>query len=147
MPAGERAILIAAAQHGECSREQLSILTGYKRSSRDAYIQRLAGRGLVAVAGTIRPTDAGIKALGSDYEPLPTGRALQRHWLDRLPEGERKTLQVALDNYPRAVARSEIDNVTGYKRSSRDAYIQRLRTRQLVTIEVRGEVRASDNLF
>jgi chromosome segregation and condensation protein ScpB len=76
-----------------------------------------------------------------------TGRALQTYWLHRLPEGERKTLQVAISAYPSSVDRADIDKETGYKRSSRDAYVQRLRTRRLITITGRGEVRASDNLF
>ena len=41
LPKGERACLIAMAQHPDgVTREQLTVLTGYKRSSRDAYIQR-----------------------------------------------------------------------------------------------------------
>ncbi len=36
---------------------------------------------------------------------------------------------------------------TGYQRSSRDAYIQRLKARRLVAIEGRGLVRASEELF
>lgn len=38
-------------------------------------------------------------------------------------------------------------NATGYKRSSRDAYIQRLKARRLVTIMGRGELRASEDLM
>ena len=148
LPPGEKATLIAASQYADgITREQASILTGYKRSSRDAYIQRLIGKGYVEVqSGNVVATDAGVEALGSDYEPLPTGEALQRYWLDRLPPGERAVLETLIPAYPQALEREAIDKVTGYKRSSRDAYIQRLKARQLVTLD-RGGVRASDVLF
>jgi hypothetical protein len=37
--------------------------------------------------------------------------------------------------------------MTGYKRSTRDTYIQRLQSRRLVEIVGRGEVRPSEMLF
>lgn len=147
LPVGERAVLIAAAQYEGVDRDQLSVLTGYKRSSRDAYIQRLREKGYIEVSGqTVTPTDAGRDALGSDYAPLPTGPDLQAYWQQRLPEGERKILSELIAAYPNALPRSDLDDATGYKRSSRDAYIQRLKSRRLV--ETRGsEVAASETLF
>lgn len=55
---GERAVLTAIAQHSHagCSREQITVLTRYKRSTRDLYIQRLVRRRLVTV------DRAGVKA-------------------------------------------------------------------------------------
>ena len=149
LPKGERIMLTAIAQYPDgAERDQLSILTGYKRSSRDSYIQRLQAAGFVEVAGgTIRATDAGVDALGPDFEPLPTGDALREYWLDRLPEGERRILSAILDAYPDTVARDVLDEATGYKRSSRDSYIQRLQSRRLVESIGRGEVRASQTLF
>jgi hypothetical protein len=150
LPRGELATLKAIAQYPNgATREQLSVLTGYKRSSRDAYIQRLKEKGFAEIMpdGPLVATGHGIAALGSDYEPLPTGVQLQDYWLGRLPEGERAVLHFLLGVYPASPSRDKIDEVTGYKRSSRDAYIQRLKSRQLVTIESRGEVRASDHLF
>lgn len=148
LPVGERATLIACAQTpGGCTREQLTILTGYKRSTRDAYIQRLREKGY-AEAGreSITATAAGIDALGSSYEPLPTGAALREYWIGRLPDGERKVLQVILDRHPDTVERDTIDDQTGFKRSTRDAYIQRLKTRQLVKV-YRDGITAADALF
>lgn len=147
LPPGERATLIACAQHGSCVREQLSILTGYKRSSRDAYVARLREKGYVEADGErVVATQEGVNALGNDYQPLPTGEDLQRYWLDRLPPGEKAVLEVALKAYPDAVARDAIDEVTGYKRSSRDAYIARLSARQIIQA-ARGEIRAAQELF
>lgn len=148
LPRGEKACLICAAQQdGGATREQLTVVTGYKRSSRDAYVQRLREKGYIQQDGDrVVATEEGIAALGSDYEPMPTGEALRAFHLQRLPEGERRVLELLISVYPDAKARDEIDEATGYKRSSRDAYLQRLTARQLVT-GGRGEVRASDQLF
>lgn len=148
---GEVAILTAVAQHelGGVTREQLTVLTGYKRSSRDTYLQRLSAGGHIQIlpAGDIVATDAGRAALGPDFEPLPTGAALRDHWLARLPEGERRILALLLEAYPKAVEREGLCEHTGYQRSSRNTYLQRLKARQLVQDAGRGTVRASDRLF
>jgi uncharacterized protein len=149
LPEGEQKILTAIAQYsdrGGADREQISILTGYKRSTRDAYIQRLGTKVLVEIqGGKLFATADGISALGN-FEPLPTGQALQQYWLERLPQGEAAILRVLLDNYPATVARDHISDVTGFKRSTRDAYIQRLGVKKLVSSNS-GGVGASENLF
>jgi hypothetical protein len=147
LPPGERAVLTAAIQFGEVERDQLSVLTGYKRSSRDAYIARLIGRGYLAqgARGTIAPTQEGREALG-EIDPLPSGPALREYWRQRLPDGERKILEILVANYPDSVTRENLES-TGYKRSSRDAYIARLKSRRLVEDEGGGSIKASSNLF
>lgn len=149
LAAGERKVLVAIAQNpGGVRRETITVVTGYKRSSRDTYIQRLSQKGLVAPAGDrVVATEAGVTELGDDFEPLPTGPALRDQVLRDLPEGEAKVLQVLIDHYPDLVSRDEIDVVTGYRRSSRDTYLQRLRLRELVEVAKGGVVRARDNLF
>lgn len=146
LPTGERAILTATLQLGSVTREQLTQLTGYKRSSRDAYIQRLAQRGYVEVGSEIVPTQSGVAAL-PNVEPLPTGDDLLRHWLGKLPEGERRILEEVAANHPAPVSRESLSEKTGYQRSSRDAYIQRLAARRLLELVGRGEVRAAAILF
>lgn len=144
---GEAKILTAIAQHTDgVDREQLTVLTGYKRSSRDTYLQRLNAAGLVGVGPPITATAEGVAALGSDFEPLPTGVELQSYWLDRLSGGERAILELLLQDYPHIVSRDQISARTDYKRSSRDTYIQRLRARQLITVSGHG-VSASEKLF
>lgn len=145
VPKGEHAILRACAEHPNgCTREQLTVLTGYKRSSRDAYIARLLGKGYVVLEGArVRITESGEQSLG-EYTPLPRGSALLRHWLDRLPNGESKILSIVAEAYPNAISRDGID--AGFKRSSRDAYISRLAARELVKTSS-GGVRASETLF
>lgn len=147
---GERITLIAIAQHpAGVTREQLTILTGYKRSSRDAYLQRLRASEYVAIAvneGTIVATESGIAALGNDYEPLPTGDRLREYWMQRLSGGERVIFEVVCRAYPHAIKRTDIDQQTEYQRSSRDAYLQRLTARRLI-LNGRDGVKASEELF
>lgn len=149
LPAGEKLVLAACAQYANgATRQQVTINTGYKRATRDAYILRLKGRGLVDQNGErVMATTDGIAALGSAYEPLPVGDALRSLVLSRLPEGERRVLQILIDGYPNAVDRDAIDAEAGYKRATRDAYILRLRLRELVEVTGPGLVRASDDLF
>lgn len=144
---GEFKVLVAIAQHDEgVDREQITILTGYKRSTRDAYIQRLAAAGFIDIGPPITATDAGFNKLPADFEPLPTGKALQEYWLNSLPAGERSVFELLINSYPSGCSRDTISDHTSYKRSTRDAYIQKLRVRKLISI--RGtEVFADKRLF
>ncbi len=146
---GEFCVLTAVAQYAEgATREQLTVLTGYRRSSRDTYLQRLRQAGLVGDrGGVLLATEAGVARLGPDFEPLPTGAALREYWLARLPEGERRILVVLLAAHPKSVDRESLGEATEYKRSSRDTYLQRLLARRLVEAVGRGEVKAADVLF
>jgi hypothetical protein len=150
LPQGESAVLRALAQYPEgADRSQLSILTGYKRSTRDRYIQFLAQKGfaLAVQDGLLRATPEGVMALGDDFEPLPTGLALQEYWLRRLPEGERRILEVLLEASGEPVMRETLTDATGYKRSTRDRYLQFLAARRLVESKGGGEVKAAALLF
>jgi hypothetical protein len=109
---------------------------------------RLKGRGYVDQSGDrVIATPSGIAAIGGDYQPLPTGDALRATVLSRLPEGERKVLEVLIGAWPHSVARDTVEQETGYKRATRDAYILRLRVRELVETVGPGEIKASDDLF
>ncbi len=152
LPPGEHAVLTATLQYQQhgLERMRLGILTGYKRSSRDAYVARLAQKGLVELrGGLLYPTAAGRTAMNGQYEPLPTGHALIGYWRNRLPEGERVLFDTILSigGGSGDVMRDIIDERTGYKRSSRDAYLTRLKARGLVEFSGRGTVRASEHLF
>lgn len=145
---GESAVLICLAQHRHegCSREQLSILCGYKRSTRDRYVQLLMQRGLCTAGdGRIWITPAGVAALGKNYKPLPTGRALREYWLQKLPQGEKAIFEHVLRD-ARGVTRERLSELTGYKRSTRDRYIQLLQTRELIE-RGGGIVKAKSELF
>lgn len=149
LPIGELKVLTACAQYPNgLRRDQLTVITGYKRSSRDAYIQRAKEKGLLVQNGDrILPSEAGIEKLGSNFTPLPTGEDLQNYWLSNLPQGEAAILQMLIDAYPDSVSRDELSQKTGYQRSSRDAYIQRMASKEIVVAVGRGEVKASETLF
>lgn len=149
LPKGESALLRAVAMYPEgADRSQLTVLTGYKRSSRDAYISRLIPRGYVRMQGSlIVATDEGIASLGDSFEPLPTGQELVDYWMARLPEGERKLFEILVRENGEAIERSKLDEESGYQRSSRDAYLSRLAAKKLVEFAGRGEVKAAGMLF
>ncbi len=147
LPKGERIILIAIAQHPDgVSREQLTVLTGYKKTSRDVYLTKLRSRGLATRGPTTKATDDGVAALGDHFEPLPTGDRLRQYWLNKLPKGEALLLRALVDAYPDWIDREILGEAAGYKKTSRDVYIQKLRARRLVET-ASGEARATDILF
>lgn len=133
MGAGERTVLIAVAQNADgMTRNNITVHTLYKRSTRDAYIARLAQRGYVVTIGTkIKTTESGIEALGNDYEPLPQGPDLVKYLEKRLPNGEWEILNLLLNN-PAGLERESITEMLNFKRSTRDAYIARLSARELI---------------
>jgi hypothetical protein len=148
MPEGEGRVLTAVAQQkGGATRQQISLTAGYKRATRDAYLQRLRTKGYVRIDGAlVLATPSGIKALGPYFVPLPTGQALREHWAKELPEGESKVFMIAVRAYPRTVSRDSVSTASGYKRATRDAYIHRLVTRQLLRTSSEG-ITAAHELF
>lgn len=145
LPKGELAIMKAIAQYPNgASREQLTQLTGYKRASRDAYILRLKGKGFIT--GDLTPTQSGIDALGGNYEPLPTREALIQYWLNKLPKGQKVYFFIAVNNDGNWITKSEADTKTNFQRSSRDAYLNRLRARNLIEVKD-GAFRAHPDLY
>ncbi len=146
LPVGERKILTACAQFDGVAKEDLTVLTGFKRSTRDAYIQRLREKGFVEDSnGIVTATGEGIDALGH-YDPLPVGDDLRDYWLARLPEGERRILEILVAQYPNFISREDLEEPTGFKRSTRDAYLQRMKPKRIVEFG-NGTVRASEKLF
>lgn len=149
LPTGEAKILRACAQYPNgLMRDQFSVLTGYKRSARDTYISRLKTKGYVSQENEkITATQEGIDALGKDFKPLPRGADLQEYWLNILPQGERSILELLIEAYPQAISRDQISESTPYKRSARDTYISRMRSKEIILIESGGLLKASNNLF
>ena len=145
---GEKACLTAAAQYdGGVERNQLSILTGYKRSTRDAYVLRLKNKGFIQDRGDkILATTEGISALGS-FERLPEGPELQDYWRGKLPQGEKKIFEFLLPHKTNPVDRESITDATGYQRSTRDAYIMRMGAKKLVEQAGPGQVKLASFLF
>lgn len=148
LPAGEAAVLSAVLWYpAGIRRNQLTVITGYKRSTRDAYIQRLRERGYVQANGdAICATSAGMAAMPT-VGPLPSGEALQQFWREKLPAGERRVLDQLITFYPDACSRDVLSEATGFQRSTRDAYLQRLAAKNLVIEPERGKVKAARELF
>lgn len=150
LQAGESAVLKAVAQLSDSgiTRPHITALTGYKKSTRDRYLLTLKSRGLVRdEGGKIYAEPAGVQALGPDFEPLPTGEALQRHLMQTLPEGEKKILAALIEAYPDGLERDAITEATGYQKSTRDRYLLYLSAKELVDTSQKGFVIASDKLF
>lgn len=147
LPKGEAQILAACIQFPNgLRREQLTVLTTYKRSTRDRYVLYLKEKGFVDQVGDlVVATDAGRSAL-PDAQPLPTGDELRDHWLAQLPEGERKLLEVCIAAYPDAVSRDALTQQTGYQRSTRDRYLLYMFNKQVI-VRDGSSVRASQDLF
>lgn len=144
---GERTILTACAEHESgCTRTQLTILTGYARSTRNKYLQFLQAKGFIEQnSERVYATETGIQALG-DFEPLPKGEALREHWLKNIAQGEAAILRVIIEGYPEHVDREYISERTSLARSTRNKYLQYLTAREIVTSNSEG-VRAADTLF
>ncbi len=148
LPPGELSILTACAMHvSGLSRQQLTTICGYKRSSRDQYILRLKQKMLITdEQNKITATKDGFKILGPNFKKLPVGIELQKYWLNVLPTGEKNILERLIKNFPNAITKDWISEITGYKRSSRDQYILRMAAKEI--IEVTGnKVKASTLLF
>jgi archaellum component FlaG (FlaF/FlaG flagellin family) len=149
LPPGEQKILTACAQFpGGLRRDQLTVLTSYKRSTRDRYILYLKDKGFVRQdSDKIYATDEGIAILGSDFQPLPTGEALRQYWLEKLPPGEKAILECLISVYPSPMKRDDLSERTGYMRSTRDRYLLYMQAKEIVLIVGPGEVKAADELF
>jgi Helicase HerA, central domain len=148
LPKGEAKILAALIQFPSGrTRSQLGVLTGYAARSLETYLPRLMGKGYVenALGGLLRATQAGCQAL-PDSAPLPTGDALQEHWLAILPEGERKILNALIAARGDPVSRDDLQAITQYAARSIETYVPRLAAKGLV-VSNRGEIRASEDLF
>lgn len=149
MNAGERKVLAAIAGDPDgLTRDHLTVLVGYKATSRNEYIRRLKARGYVDFDGErVVATQEGIAELGDDHKPLPTGVELQEHHMRTLPEGERKIFSYLLEQHPREVGREELSEAINYKATSRNEYLRRLIARKLVMTVGQGFVKLTDKLF
>lgn len=145
---GEIIILQAICQfHEGISNEHIAVLTGYKTTSRRSYLQRLRAKGYIEEREDLYfSTDSGISALGSDFEPLPQGDALREYWSRRLTGGEKVIFDILVAHYPDEVSFEIIEEMSGYKTTSRRSYLQRLGARKLVIINGQS-AKINDTLY
>jgi hypothetical protein len=147
--AGEELVLCAIAQYPDgVTHDQLAVLTGYKERTRQTYVARLSNPGFITRSGRrFLITDAGKAKLPAGFKPLPTGTELRDHWLQTLPDGERKLLELLLDAYPKSLHMSEIQTATSYAERSVQTYAHRMAAKCVIERAGRGEIRAAKELF
>jgi uncharacterized protein len=152
--AGERKLLQVLAQRypTKFTRAQLGTLAGFTPSGGTfgTYFGVLKRHGLLSDSGgEVTITEEGLNFLGSDRPPQPrTTEELLEMWGRALRAGERRLLDVLVEEYPDWIARERLGEVTGFTASGGTfgTYLGVLKRNGLV--EVRGqEVRASDTLF
>jgi hypothetical protein len=143
---GERIIMEAIRdRRAPASAEYLTVVTGYKKSSRNTYLQRLQASYWIAREGDDWVlTAAGIDEVG-EPEALDADK-LRKSYIDKLPKGEAGILNALFGAYPDGMAREEVGGDV-YKKSSRNTYLQRLSARGLVVAQRDGTVRAHASLF
>jgi len=148
MSPGEIRILCAVAQYPDgVSSTELKVLTGYRATSTYEYSRSLVARGYATRSGeSLYPTNEGISALGSDYEPLPTGIQLQEFWRRKLTGGELKIMECALSAYPAGISQDQIKEWTGFKDTSCYEYTRSLVARRVLERDGRT-VRANARFF
>jgi uncharacterized protein len=145
---GQFAILQRVVQLGTLTKGELTTLTKYRRSTRNRLLYELHALGCIQTEGqSVAATDEGRRRLGPTEE-LPTGNALRVWYLSQLPEGQAKMLEAIASVYPDEIARDDLDDLAGYKRSTRNRLLQELSSARLITSTGRsGPVRANDKLF
>lgn len=94
----------------------------------------------IQIAAHCPSCDRAMYYIGFASDP---GSDIKRVWL---PQGELKILDI-LVSQGSAVERSTLDDATGFKRSSRDAYLSRMMAKRLIEVPQSGMVKASDALF
>jgi hypothetical protein len=150
MPKAERSILAAlASYHPEAmSTSRVSILSGYSSTSSSFHnaLSALRTSGYINRGNPVSITTEGLHAIGDNYDPLPTGKALHDYWMQKLDKAERSILAVLLDAYPKPISKESLSSASGYSVSSSSFHnaLSKLRTLELMT---RGELKASESLF
>lgn len=117
----QRAILTVLAQHPDGrSRQQTALLSGYsaKSSSFANALGALRTAALIDRGEPIRALDAGVAALGGQWEPLPAAQALVDYWLGRLGRAEAAILRALLSSWPEPLTKEDISAASGYSLTS-----------------------------
>lgn len=143
-----RKILTALAQHGPRPAGKIAHLTGYSPSGAfSRTMTALRASGYIEGTGVIAPTARGLGALG-EYEPLPEGRELVEHWVDRLSTVEGKILLALVARWPGAATSGEIAEYLGYSASGAfSRAMTHLRKLDLLgNGPARGQAKANDEI-
>lgn len=148
-PIAKRKVLTALAQHGDLTKKQLAILTGYaiKGGGFNNTLGALRSHQWIEGRDPIQITSEGRLALGESWEPLPQGEALRDWWMGQLPRAERLILETLYAAYPQVLTKETLAEQTGYAANGGgyNNALGKLRTLEL--IEGRAELKASEALF
>lgn len=140
--------VLAQRQGKTTNRNQVAIFAGYSSTSShtDNLLSGLRTSGMIEGQGDLRPTAAGLEALGS-YDPMPTGEKLRSFWVSQLPAAAGRMLTALFECYPGGLTRDELAEKVNLSASSShiDNLISRLRTLELVT--GKGTMMASKDFF
>lgn len=147
----EKRILTCLAQHGQCERGKLALLSGYSYSGgfRNS-LSALRSAGYIEGGNEemMRITESGTSALGS-YDPLPTGEDLGHYWLNNPAFGtaERAILKALLLTGA-GYSGPDLAKACGYEFSGgfRNA-LSALRTAGVIIGKNQETIRANSNLL
>lgn len=155
MPEGVRKALTVMAQFPEgVTRRKLGILAGYAPDGSSmrgilAHLRKLEESWHDEDGDLFRLSDAGAAALGT-YDALPSGAALQAHWLRELEKCPADILRCLIDAWPNPLSKQDIQSCSegNYSAggSSMRGGLARLRALDLVD-DVGEDLRASEHLF
>lgn len=132
---GEHIVLSAIAQFPDgMSSDHLAVLTGYKKTSRLTYTQKLAQKGYIErnANGDFVATKAAIDALGDTFTALPTGQDLVDYYMTTLPQGEKALLGVFIEHPGDFFTTGQLMELTNYKKTSVLTYGQKLVAKKIL---------------
>lgn len=134
---GEIKILQAIAQYPDgLKEEQISVLTGYRRTTRYEYLKALKRKQLIMGNGSfLLVTESGIAALGDNYKTLPTGEALIEHWRRELSGGELRIFEYAVARGAPFENGDELQAAVNMKRTSCYENLKGLVARHILQID------------
>lgn len=142
-------VLIHRMPH-QSSKNLIAIQSGYSASSGgfNNSLSKLKQAGFISGSSdAYEITSSGRVALGN-YNPLPTGEALHRYWIDKLPKCESRILAKLIEIYSAHTTKEVLASWLGYSATSGgfNNSISRLRTLELITGSSK-QFGASSNLF
>jgi uncharacterized protein len=130
--------VLAQRRGKSTNRSQIAVFTGFSsRSSHvDNTISSLRTSSLLEGGrDNLIITEAGLKALGDKYQPLPTGQDLFAYWAGKLPSAGAKMLKQICLVYPNTLTRDQVAEQSGLSITSShvDNTISNLRTLELIS--------------
>lgn len=148
---GEALILSHLVVNGPLTRRQVSLVTGYTKNTRNAYLLKLSQAGFVAADDDrFAITPDGEAQVTGDLIDLPRlGSDLLAWWLPKLPAGERCILVLFTerDDVRVMLTRAQVSQRTGYTKNTRNTYLLKLSQRFLIEKSGGGTFQVARELF